>query len=159
MDDIAYRGTISRRVNGNVTEDLRHEWESIRAEVTQAYPDFYELEPGGAIAMDLGESGWMLELQPAKRLLCQVGVDMEELRTLLSGSTAEDLSSDELQRVAKDHLRPSVRRYKSTLVEAGFEEGTEVEEAFMAITFEREIAFNDPAEINEIIQWCRKVIV
>ena len=143
----------------NVAADLRNEWESIRTEVIRAYPDFYELEPGGAIAMDLGESGWMLELQPVARLLCQVGVDMEELRALLSGSTAEDLSTDELQRVAKDHLRPSVRRYKSKLVEAGFEEGTEVEETFMAITFEREIAFDDPAEINETIKWCRKVIV
>ncbi|HIA13571.1 MAG TPA: hypothetical protein EYN18_04015 [Nitrospirales bacterium] len=140
-------------------EDLRHEWEAIRAEVIQAHPDFYELEPGGAIAMELGESGWMLELQPVARLLCQVGVDIEELRTLLSGNTAEDLSSDELQRVAKDHLRPSVRRYKAKLVEAGFAEGTEVEEEFMAITFEREIDFHDPAEINETIQWCRKVIV
>ena len=141
-----------------MTTDLRMEWESIRADVIRAYPDFYELEPGGAIAMDLGESGWMLELQPGERLLCQVGVDMEELRTLLSGNTAEDLSSDELQRVAKDHLRPSVRRYKPKLVAAGFEEGIEVEEEFMAITFERPINFQDPEEINDIIEWCRKVV-
>ena len=93
-----------------MVEDLRETWLSVRAEVLQLYPDFYELEPGGAIAMDLGGSGWMLEVQPVERLLCQVGVDMEELRTLLSGNTAEDLSPDELQRVAKDHLRPSVRR-------------------------------------------------
>ena len=39
-----------------MAEDLRHEWELIRAEVIRAYPDFYELEPGGAIAMDLGET-------------------------------------------------------------------------------------------------------
>ena len=142
-----------------MSDELRMEWESIRSEVIQAYPDFYELEPGGAIAMDLGESGWMLELQPVERLLCQVGVDMEELRTLLSGPTAEDLSSDELQRVAKDHLRPSVRRYKAKLVEAGFEEATEVEEEFMAITFERPIDFQDVTEISETINWCRKLIV
>ena len=142
-----------------MVEDLRETWLSVRAEVLQSYPDFYELEPGGAIAMDLGGSGWMLELQPVERLLCQVGVDMEELRTLLSGDTAEDLSPDELQRVAKDHLRPSVRRYKSKLLEAGFYEGTETEEEFMAITFERSIDFQDPAYINETIEWCRNTIV
>ena len=140
-------------------EDVRQDWEEIRTEMIQAYPDFYELEPGGAIAMDLGESGWMLELQPSERLLCQVGVDMDELRTLLSGSTPEDISSDELQRVAKDHLRPSMRRYKPKLIEAGFEEGIEVEEEFMAITYERPIDFQDPAYINETIDWCRKFIV
>ena len=139
--------------------DLRDVWESVREEVIQAHPDFYEFEPGGAIAMELGQSGWMLELQPVARLLCQVGVDMEELRTLLSENTAEDLSPDELQRVAKDHLRPSVRRYKPKLLAAGFHEATEVEEEFMAITFERPIDFQDPAYIHETIEWCRKVIV
>jgi hypothetical protein len=143
----------------DVVAGLRHDWNSIRAEVSQAYPDFYELEPGGAIAMDIGESGWMLELQPIERLLCQVGVDMEELRTLLSGNTAEDLSPDELQCVARDYLRPSVRRYKSKLVEVGFEERTEVEKEFTAITFERTIDFQDPVEIKKIIEWCRKAIV
>tara|TARA_B100000315_G_scaffold258803_1_gene312242 strand:+ start:715 stop:1077 length:363 start_codon:yes stop_codon:yes gene_type:complete len=103
-----------------VVEGLRCDWVMIRAEVRQSYKDFYELQPGGAIAMDLGASGWILEVQPDARLLCQVGVDMEELCTLLSGNTTEDLSLDELQRVAKDHLRPSVRRYKSKLVEGDF---------------------------------------
>ena len=140
------------------TMDLAQDWTSFRTEIMRVYPDFYELEPGGAIVMNLGTSGWMLELQPVARLLCQVGVDLEELRTLLSGNTAEDLSSDELQRVAKDHLRGAVQQHKATLVEAGFQEKTDVEEEFMAITFERPIDFHDLGQINQTIDWCRKVI-
>ena len=57
------------------TMDLAQDWTSFRTEIMRVYPDFYELEPGGAIVMNLGTSGWMLELQPVARLLCQVGVD------------------------------------------------------------------------------------
>ncbi len=42
-------------------------WDNTRSRLCQAEPGFYELEPGGALAMPLGEEGWMLELTPDRQ--------------------------------------------------------------------------------------------
>ena len=64
---------------------------------------------------------------------------MEELRILLAGSTPEDISEDELQRVARDQLRPVTQKYRSSLRGSGFEETVETTEQHYAISFEKTI--------------------
>ena len=56
------------------------DWPAVCARLRGNLPSLYELEPGGALMMDLGEEGWLLELTPDRRLLCQMGMDLEDTR-------------------------------------------------------------------------------
>ncbi len=64
------------------------------------------MEAGGALAMDLGSDGWLLELTPDGRLLCQYGMAIDDVMTLLSDGTPEDLGTDEIAKQAK-YLHPT----------------------------------------------------
>ena len=72
------------------------DWDQVRTRLVQAEPALYELEPGGALALDLDAEGWLLELSPDGQLICQTGMDLEDLKSLLSEGTCEDLPTDEL---------------------------------------------------------------
>src|SRR5437870_4886331 len=83
-------------------------WESVRLRLRRSHPGFYELEAGGALLMDLGSEGWLLELTPDGRLLCQMGMDIEDIMSLMSEGTPEDLGTDEVAKQAKYYLQPAV---------------------------------------------------
>lgn len=91
-----------------MSEDLRPSpgWERARARLRQMEPELFELEPGGALAVQLGEEGWLLEVTPDGRLICQTGMEMDDIMSLLSDGTPEDLGTDELARQAKYYLQP-----------------------------------------------------
>ena len=88
------------------------------------------------------------------RLSVQFGMDMEELRTLLAESSTEDIAEDELQRVAKDHLRPMVQRYRPKLVALGFQEGKEVTEEYYAMSFQKTVLVADASDVISQVQDC-----
>jgi hypothetical protein len=131
-------------------------WTLVRARLRDSLPAFYELEPGGALMMDVGEEGWLLELTPDGRLLCQMGMDMEDIRSLMSDGTPEDLGTDEVAKQAKYYLQPAVAKHRKMLLASGFEETTEMNDDFVATTFHRTVDFERPEKIEEAIQWCRK---
>jgi hypothetical protein len=138
------------------TKSIDPEWEKIRSWLRRDHPAFYELEPGGALLMDLGSDGWLLELTPDGRLLCQMGVDINEIMSLMSGGTPEDLGTDEVAKQAKYYLQPAVAKFRPALRGAGFEETTEMTEEYVATTFQKPVDFQKPDEIAQILQWCRK---
>lgn len=138
------------------TKSIDPEWEKIRSRLRRDHPAFYELEAGGALLMDLGSDGWLLELTPDGRLLCQMGVDINEIMSLMSGGTPEDLGTDEVAKQAKYYLQPAVAKYRPALRGAGFEETTEMTEEYVATTFQKPVDFQKPDEIAQILQWCRK---
>src|SRR5262245_40006869 len=98
-------------------------WTSLRSVLTAAFPQLYELE-GGALAMDLGTDGWLLEVTPEGRLLCQYGVAMEDVMSLMSEGTPEDLGTDEVAKQAKYFIQPAVSKYRQVLLHSGFVERT-----------------------------------
>ena len=59
------------------------DWAQVRATLTKSVPQFYELEPGGALALDLGGDGWLLEVRPDGQVLCQYGVAIEDVKLSL----------------------------------------------------------------------------
>lgn len=141
-----------------MSENLRPSpgWERACAELRRIVPDFYELEPGGALALQLNEEGWILEITPDGRLICQTGMEMGDIMSLLSDGTPEELGTDELARQAKYYLQPAVSKARPVLARAGFEEHTEMTDQYVAVTFHRPVDFTNLDEVNKAVRWCRQ---
>lgn len=119
-------------------------------------PALYELEPGGALALDLDEDdGWLLELTPDGRLICQTGMAMDDIQTVLSTGTPEDLGTDELAKQAKYYLQPAAAKLRPKLAGAGFEESIEMTDDHVAVLFQRPVDLSKPDEVTKAIAWCR----
>lgn len=106
--------------------------------------------------MDLGGDGWLLELTPDGRLLCQMGMDIEDVMSLMSEGTPEDLGTDEVAKQAKYYLQPAVAKFRSALHGAGFEETTEMTEDYVATTFHKAVDYHKPDEVEQMVRWCRQ---
>jgi hypothetical protein len=132
------------------------DWAAVRAQLRRNQPAFYESEAGGALMMDLGGDGWLLEITPDGRLLCQMGMAIDEIKLLMSEGTPEDLGTDEVAKQAKYYLQPAVAKFRPVLRGAGFEESTEMTEEYVATTFQKVVDFHKPEEVEQAVQWCRQ---
>ena len=141
-----------------MSESMPIPWEETRSKLMQSEPAFYELEPGGSLALSLADEAWMLEVTPDGRVICQTGMDMEDIQNLLSTGTPEDLGTDELAKQAKYYLQPAVTKYRKMLIGAGFEENTEMNDQYVAATFQRVMDFAKLDEVQQAVQWCRERI-
>ncbi len=141
-----------------MTEISATTWLQLRADLVQTFPQFYELEPDGPLLMELGSDGWLLEVRPEGKVLCQYGVSMEEVMALMSDGTPEDLGTDEVAKQAKYFLQPAVSRDRALLLQSGFVEETETTDEFVAVTFARAADFRDRIKLEDLLRWCRKHI-
>jgi hypothetical protein len=142
--------------NMSQTDVVDPDWAAVCTRLRDNLPSLYELEPGGALMMDLGEEGWLLELTPDRRLLCQMGMDLEDIKSLMSDGTPEDLGTDEVAKQVKYYIQPAVSKFRQRLRDAGFEETTEMNDDYVAAIFQKGVDFAKPEEIEHTIQWCRK---
>jgi len=133
-------------------------WAQLRTALTQSFPQLYELEPGGPLAMDLGSEGWLLEIKPDGTVLCQYGVAMDDVMALMSEGTPEDLGTDEVAKQAKYFLQPAVSKYRPLLLQSGFAEETEMNDDFVAVTFARAVDLQNPSKVEDLIRWCCREI-
>jgi hypothetical protein len=108
--------------------------------------------------MDLGEDGWLLEVRPEGKVLCQYGVAMDEVIALMSEGTPEDLGTDEVAKQAKYFLQPAVSKYRALLLQSGFVEETEMTDEFVAVTFARDADLQNRTKLEDLLQWCRRQI-
>ena len=141
-----------------MTESISPTWLQLRADLIRSFPQFYELEPDGSLLMELGADGWLLEVKPEGKVLCQYGVSMDEVMALMSDGTPEDLGTDEVAKQAKYFLQPAVSRYRALLLQSGFVEETEMTDEFVAVTFARAADFRDRIKLEDLLRWCRKHI-
>jgi hypothetical protein len=130
-------------------------WASVRARLRRSQPAFYELEAEGALMMDLGGDGWLLEITPDGRLLCQMGMAIDDIKLLMSEGTPEDLGTDEVAKQAKWYLQAAVAKYRPVLRGAGFEETSAMTEDYVATMFQKAVDFRKPDDIEQAVQWCR----
>jgi hypothetical protein len=138
------------------TQSVDPAWASVRARLRRSHPAFYEVEADGALLMDLGHDGWLLEVTPDGRLLCQMGMAIDDVKALMSEGTSEDLGTDEVAKQAKYYLQPAVAKFRPALRGAGFEESSEMTEEYVATTFQRAVDFGKPEEVEQAVQWCRR---
>lgn len=141
-----------------MTDSALSTWTGLRAALLHAFPQFYELEPGGPLAMDLGSDGWLLEIKPDGLVVCQYGVAMDDVMALMSEGTPEDLGTDEVAKQAKYFIQPAVSKFRPLLLQSGFTESTEMNEAFVAATFTRAIDAQNPAKVQDLVRWCCRQI-
>ena len=132
-------------------------WETVRSRLRDMEPEFYELEPGGSLALGLDEEeGWMLEVTPDGRVICQIGMDMDDIKHLMSDGTCEDLGSDEVAKQAKFYLQPAVTKKRHVLLGAGFEESTDMNDQYVATLFQRAVDFRNLEDVARSVRWCRE---
>ena len=141
-----------------MTESVSADWAQCRSGLVQTFPQLYELEPNGPLAMDLGEDGWLLEIRPEGMVLCQYGVAMEDVMALMSDGTPEDLGTDEVAKQAKYFLQPAVSKYRALLLQSGFVEETEINDEFVAITFSRPVDLQNRSKVEDLLRWCCREI-
>ena len=141
-----------------MTESVSPDWTQCRTELVQSFPQLYELEPNGPLAMDLGEDGWLLEIRPGGTVLCQYGVAMDDVMALMSDGTPEDLGTDEVAKQAKYFLQPAVSKYRALLLQSGFLEETEINDEFVAVTFTRPVDLQNRVKVEDLVRWCRRQI-
>jgi len=111
-------------------------------------------ESAGRLVIAGGPDDYLIEVDPHGVVWCLFGVDMSELRLLVSGSSNEDLGEDELQRVAREHLRPLYRRYQPLFVGVGFEEEVVVDADSYAIAFVKPTDGLNQADMVDVVRWC-----
>lgn len=99
-----------------------------------------------------------LILTAERDLIYQLETDLEEVRMMISGDTTEDLSEDELCRVAREELRPFIRRHQSQLIRNDFQEGIMSDQAMYAVTFTKSLKEASPEQAVEAVQWCLKTL-
>lgn len=108
--------------------------------------------------MDLGSDGWLLELTPDGRLLCQYGMALDDVMTLLSDGTPEDLGMDEIAKQAKYYIQPEISKYRAILLKSGFSEQTEITDDYVAAFFERSIDLTNSMAVQDLMRWCVRTI-
>jgi hypothetical protein len=133
-------------------------WAALKASLAATYPQMMELEAGGPLAMDLGSDGWLLELTPEGQLLCQYGMAIDDVMTLLSDGTPEDLGTDEIAKQAKYYIQPAVSKYRAILLKSGFSEQSEITDEYVAARFERNVDVANPAAVQDLMRWCVQTI-
>jgi hypothetical protein len=141
-----------------MSNEVSPAWTSLRASLVSPFPQLQELEAGGALTMDLGSDGWMLELSPDGRLLCQYGMALDDVMTLLSDGTPEDLGMDEIAKQAKYYIQPEVSKYRAILLKSGFSEQTEMTDDYVAACFKRSIDMTNPMAVQDLMRWCVRTI-
>lgn len=109
---------------------------------------------GGSLLLAAAEANCLVELFSDGRLACQFGVDMEEMRGLLTGDQTEDMADDELVRVARYHLRPIVDRYRAALLKEGLEETVEATPDYYAISFQIRLDLSNPRQVMHHVARC-----
>lgn len=96
----------------------------------------------------------LVEVDASGRLLCQFGIDFDELRDLIAGSGTEDLSDDELQRAARYHLQTLIKPYQHGFKAAGFEEEFDVTDDHAVISFTHPLDNNAPEQVVALLGRC-----
>lgn len=133
-------------------------WLQLCAVLRRTFPQFNTIEEDGTLIMDLGSDGWLLEVKPDGRVMCQYGVAMDEVLALMSEGTAEDIGTDEAAKQAKYFIQPAVSKFRPLLVQSGFAEETDINDEFVAVTFTRIVDVENPAKAEHLIRWCCREI-
>lgn len=141
-----------------MSETASPQWKEARTTLAKAFPQLYELEADGPLALDLGTDGWLLEIKPDGKLLCQYGVAMDDVMSLMSEGTPEDLGTDEVAKQAKFFIQPAVAKFRPLLLQSGFSEQTEMTEEYVAVTFEREVDLGNLSKVQDLMRWCCRQI-
>ncbi|HWJ46589.1 MAG TPA: hypothetical protein VNS62_03005, partial [Candidatus Udaeobacter sp.] len=72
--------------------------------------------------------------------------------------TPEDLGTDEIAKQAKYFIQPAVSKYRALLLKSGFSEQTEINDAYVAVRFERSVDVANLLAVQDLMRWCVRTI-
>lgn len=139
-----------------MSEESNPGWKHVQEHLKKMIPGFVQYDPGGALTLELEDEDWQLEITPQGLLICQAGYALDDMQSLLSDGTAEDLGSDELAKQAKFYIQQVVSKYRDRLKEDGFTERSEMNEDYVAVFFERLVDLTNLSELDSLISRYRK---
>lgn len=139
----------------NDSPSTANQWHRVQAHLHQRFPEFVQYESEGALTLELDDEDWQLEVTPHGQLVCQAGYALEDMESLLSDGTAEDLGSDELAKQVKFYIQQVVSKYRDRLKQDGFAERTEMNDEYVAVFFERTVDLHDLDELERLINHYR----
>ncbi len=131
-------------------------WQHVQDHLKKTTPSFVQYQPDGALTLELDDQDWQLEITPAGFLVCQAGYALEDMQSLLSDGTAEDLGSDELAKQAKFYIQQVVSKYRDHLIKDGLRERIEMNDEYVAVFFERPVDFDNLSELEQLITRYRR---
>lgn len=130
-------------------------WQSARSALLTEIPGWFESQDTEPLTLSLPDEDWLLEITPDGRLVCVAGYDLDDMKSMLSDGTAEDLGGDELAKQVKFFLQQTTSKYRRRLVAEGFIERIEMTEDFVAANFEQTIDLSALPAIRHKIQTCQ----
>ena len=134
-----------------MSKEAYPEWQNVQSHLKKTVPGFVQYEPDGALTLELDDEDWQLEVTPQGQLICQAGYALEDMQSLLSDGTAEDLGSDELAKQAKFYIQQVVAKYRDRLKLDGFIERIEMNDDYVAVFFERHVDLKDLSKLDQLI--------
>lgn len=130
-------------------------WQSTRTALLKEIAGWLESPETEPLTLSLPDEDWLLEVTPDGRLICVAGYDLDDMKSMLSDGTAEDLGGDELAKQVKFFLQQTTSKYRRKLVAEGFTERIEMTEDFVAANFEQAIDLSALSVVRQKIQTCQ----
>ncbi len=134
-----------------MSKEACQEWQSVESHLKKTVPGFVQYETGGALTLELDDEDWQLEVTPQGQLICQAGYALEDMQSLLSDGTAEDLGSDELAKQTKFYIQQLVAKHRDRLKQDGFTERMEMNDDYVAVFFERRVDLKNLSKLDHLI--------
>lgn len=132
-------------------------WSQMSRLLAETFPEGSPTVSDHTVIIPLADEDWLLEVTSEGFLICQAGYELEDLKSLLSDGTAEDLGNDELAKQAKFYLQQVVAKYRQRLHQEGFAERTEMHDEYVAVYFERTVDLTNPEAVLDSIRHCRSL--
>lgn len=131
-------------------------WDAARTYLLAEFSGWIDASPtADALTLPLADEDWLLEVTNAGQLVCMAGYDLEDMKSLLSDGTPEDLGTDELAKQAKFYLQQTIAKHRNKLLAEGFKERIEMNDSFVAAHFERTIDLEALNHLRTQIQTCQ----
>ncbi len=137
------------------TNAISPHWHATRASLLREISGWFESDDTEPLTLSLPDEDWLLEITPDGRLICVAGYDLDDMKSMLSDGTAEDLGGDELAKQVKFFLQQTTSKYRRKLVAEGFVERIEMNDDFVAAHFEQNIDLGILSELRQKIQTCQ----
>lgn len=139
----------------NEISPISPHWPSARAALLTEFPGWLESQETESLTLSLPDEDWLLEITPDGRLVCVAGYDLDDMKSILSDGTPEDLGTDELAKQVKFFLQQTTSKYRRKLLSEGFTERLEMNEDFVAAYFEQSIDLEASTDVRQKIQICQ----
>ena len=127
-------------------------WDHARKFLIEKFSASSQVTSVGSLSIDVDDEDWLLEVTPEGLLVCQSGYDLDDMKSVLSDGTAEDLGSDELAKQAKFYLQQTVSKYRARLIQDGFTERIEMNDEYVAMMFERPVNLDQLDDLERVIR-------